>query len=298
MTIAEKHELDAAEQDQADESNKPGIYTAEEIPAARYHRMQGIASHMLQGFYRTPAHAKEAMLHPFAGSKEQEFGAALHTRVLEPHLFEGLYLVAPKVDRRTRAGKETWAEFEVEARGRFLLEAGDRDRIEDIARSVERHPAAQEILAAPGMNEVTVIWDQRVEHEDDYSVVRARARLDILRHIADDTWIWDLKTTQDASQRGFERQVAQYHYNMQLGWYSLGLDALNPAPRRAGFIAVEKERPFAVNVMELDAMDLEQGQREAKAHLATYVTCMSTGIWPAWGDGMGYCGLPQWAREA
>lgn len=296
MTTEEKRDLEDAEKDVAQELNRPGIFA--DIPAPAYHRMTAVSSHMLQGFYKTPAHAREAILHPFESSSAQDFGQALHTRVLEPHLFETAYVVAPKVDRRTKAGKETWAAFEAEAGGRFVIDAGTRDVVEEMARSVERHPAAREILAAPGLNEVTVIWDQRVPHDDgDDSLVRSRARIDLLRTIADDTWIWDLKSTQDASERGFERSIAAFRYHMQLGWYALGLDAHAPAPRRAGFIAVEKERPYAVNVLELDALDLEQGQRDAKDHLRQYVRCMSTGIWPAYGDGMGYVGLPQWAKK-
>lgn len=273
----------------------PGIYSG--IPAAMYHRMEAVASHMLQGFYRTPAHAKEAMLHPFDSTKDQMFGQAFHARVLEPHLFGGLYLVAPKIDRRTKVGKAQWAAFEQAAAGRFLLEAGDRDLIEDMARAVESHPSAREILAAPGMNEVTVIWDQKVPHGDDYSVVRCRARLDMFNTMADDSWIWDLKSTRDASSRGFEREIATYRYHMQLGWYAMGLEAHHPAPRRAGFIAVEKERPHCVHVLELDGMDLEQGQREAREHLRQYVHCMATGIFPGYADGMDYVGLPEWARR-
>jgi len=308
MTDAREIEQEAA--DAVDAVMKPGIYTAEEIPAAFYHRMPAVASHMLQGFYRTPAHAKEAILHPFDGSAEQQFGQAFHMRVLEPERFPLEYILTPAVEAGVKAtkaglpnkrdpkGKEAWAVWEERAKGKQVLTPVEWDKIDAMARSVERHPAAREILAAPGMNEVTVIWDQDVKDgEGELSVVRCRARIDILRTIADDTWIWDLKSTVDASEREFEKQIARYHYHMQLGFYALGMNALAPAPRRVGFIASEKERPYAVNVLELDALDLEQGQRDALAHLKTYVECMRTGIFPAYGDGMGYVGLPPWAKK-
>lgn len=295
MTLTEETIL--AERDAITEATKPGIFS--DIPAAMYHRMEAVSSHVLQGFYRTPAHARELMLHPKESTKEQMFGQALHTRVLEPEKFDGLYLVAPKVDRRTKAGKQEWAAFEERASGRFLLDAGEHELIEATACSVERHPSAQELLAAPGMNEVTVIWQQPVQldGEDGPVLPLCKARLDRLCTLGGDTFIVDLKSTRDASQRGFERECALYRYHMQLGWYALGLDAHAPAPRRVAFIAVEKERPFAVHVLELDALDLEQGVREARGHLKTLLECRRSGIFPGYGDGMGYMGLPQWAKE-
>lgn len=308
-TTAEKYDLDAAEKDAADQLTEPGIFM--EIPAPLYHRMDAIASHVLKGFYRTPAHAREEMLHPFDQSKAMVIGQALHVRILELESFAFQYIMTPQAEegviktkaglpsKRDPKGKEAWAAWEARAQGRIVLTASEMDQVNGMAHAIEAHPFAAELLGYPGRNEVTVVWPESVELEGEEPVrVLCKARIDSLRTKDDDTFVIDLKTMEDASERGIEREIARYRYHHQLAWYLRGLNYHHPASRRAVLIAAEKDRPFCTNVVELDQLDLEQGQREALAHLRMLVQCRRSGIWQGYGPGMGYVGLPQWAREA
>ena len=52
-------------------------------------------------------------------------GSAFHVLTLEPDKFLDQYAIAPKVDRRTKAGKETWANFSSENEGKQILTSQD-----------------------------------------------------------------------------------------------------------------------------------------------------------------------------
>jgi hypothetical protein len=249
------------------------------------------------------------MLHPFDQSKAMVIGQALHKRVLELDGFALDYIMAPRAEegvtktkaglpsKRDPKGKEAWAAWEARAQGRTVLSPAEWEQIGGMTKSIEAHPFAAELLSASGANEVTVLWDETVEVEDREITVPCKARIDSLRTLNDDTFVIDLKTTEDASERAFEREMWTYKYHAQLAWYARGLNAHSPAPRRVVFVVVEKHRPYCTNVLEMDQLDLDQGDRECRRHLKTLVECRRNGQWPAYGPGMGYVGLPAWAKE-
>lgn len=312
MTTAEKYELDAAEQDAAKQMLEPGIFM--DIPAPIYHRMDAVASHVLRGFYRTPAHAREEMLHPFDQTKAMVVGQALHTRVLELDRFGFDYITPPEgaegmamtktgvPSKRDPKGKEAWAAWEARAVGRTVLTRGEMAMVNGMAQSIEAHPFASELLGLSGRNEVTVIWPETVEVNGKEATRMCKARIDSLRTKGEgpeaDTFIIDLKSMEDASERGVEREVSRFNYHAQMAWYSRGLNYHAPAQRRVVFIAAEKDRPYCCSVVELDPQDLEQGERECLRHLRTLIECEQTGHWPGYDSGMGYVGLSNWKREA
>ena len=66
---------------------------------------------------------------------------------------------------------------------------------------------------------------------------------------ADGGILVDLKTTEDASPREFQRSIAKWRYHVQAGWYMAGIEAAyGTRPSGFIFIAVEKKPPFAVGV--------------------------------------------------
>jgi hypothetical protein len=115
---------------------KPGIYVSRELSNEEYHAdTSAISKSGLDLVHRSPAHYYAAKLDPDRPAEKKDtpalrFGRAFHTLVLEPDLFFQEYAVLPeKVDRRTKAGKEAWAEFEAELGGREALTAEDGQRL-------------------------------------------------------------------------------------------------------------------------------------------------------------------------
>lgn len=261
----------------------PGIFRNLSFP--EYAQLPAVNHSSLEPFKRTPAHAREEMLHPKEGTAALQLGHAFHTFLLEPERFALEYTVPPKVNRRFKEGKATWAAWEAENPGKVCLKAEEYSDYQRMRDAILAHPTAGEMLKAPGYVETSLVWYE--------GETAAKGRLDIITRLAGDSWIVDLKTTQNADERAFHWDASKYGYFRAMAWYRRGLHAVKPGPpRRCAFICVEKDPPFCVSVLEADERALEQGEREMLAFLETYLRCEATGLYPGYPDGMGLIDYP------
>jgi len=197
-------------------------------------------------------------------------GKAVHCRILEPQEFGKRYTIAPNIDRRTKEGKELWHQFAIKTEGLTILTKDQDKQIEAIAKAIYDHPAAAYLLAKPGQSEIMVNWQDR-------TLVDCRGIID---RLTDDGLIIDIKTTDDASPRGFARSCHKYRYHVQAAFYTDGV----PNSQGFFFIAVEKSEPHLVGVYYMTAEDLQRGREEYQADIQTFIECVKLDEWPGYGD--------------
>lgn len=263
---------------------------------ATYHALTDVVSKShLDLVAKSPLHYWARYLDPDRVEPEPTaamlLGTALHTHVLEPDTCQDRYVIAPEgIDRRTKAGKEAWAEFEAAAAGKTVLSKPDAEQIMRMGESVLTHPAASLLLdQLPGKAETTWMWT------DAATELRCKCRPDWLTD--DGSLIIDLKTTEDASPRGFERSVANYRYWVQAGFYVEGLHrATGKRPDQFIFICVEKKPPYAVAVYAAAAEMIEAGWKQAQLDLEVLATCKAANAWPGYSDQIETINLPPWMR--
>lgn len=256
---------------------------------AEYHAHPAVSKSGLDLVRRSPQHFWHRYLDPNRviepPTPAMIIGSALHARVLEPHLYDDEYIVAPEgIDRRTKEGKLRWADFEAEADGKTVLKAEDALQIESMAAAVHRHPAARMILRLPGKCEQSYFWTDEATGE------KCKCRPDW--HSDDRRLIADVKTTEDASPRGFLRSVMKYRYHVQAAFYSQGIGA-----EQFVFIAVEKKPPFAVAVYATPLELLERGHMESAGDLQTLAKCRAEDHWPGYGDEIQKLAVPSWLQD-
>ena len=202
-------------------------------------------------------------------------GSLVHCAVLEPIELLKRYGACPP--RNTKPGKEAAAEMQ--ANGIEPVSEADMLLAGNMSRAVRHHPYAAELLSA-GKAETSIWWD------DPETGLRCKCRPD---------WIngricVDLKTTTDASPKGFARSVASFRYHVQAAHYlAVGLFD------QFVFIAVEKEAPFAVACYELDADALTEGQRLRDRDLQRIANCRAMAALPGYGDELQILSLPAWS---
>ena len=202
-------------------------------------------------------------------------GSLGHCATLEPDELSKRYGIAP--DRRTKAGKEAAAEMQ--ANGIEPVSEADMVLAGNMARAVHHHPMAALLLSA-GKPETSIWWD------DPDTGMRCKCRPDW----SNGGLCVDLKTTTDASPKGFARSVVNFRYHVQAAHYlAAGLFD------QFVFIAVEKEAPFAVACYELDADALAEGQRLRDRDLQRIANCRAMAAWPGYGDELQTLSLPGWA---
>ena len=93
---------------------------------------------------RAPAHYYERYLNPAANPQKETpalvIGSAVHCAVLEPEEFGKRYAVGPRVDRRTKAGKEEWEAFLQTSAGFIQLDSETATLCERIMEAVRNFP--------------------------------------------------------------------------------------------------------------------------------------------------------------
>ena len=228
---------------------------------------------------RAPAHYWERDLTPNALPQKETpallIGSAVHCAVLEPQEFGKRYAVGPRVDRRTKAGKEDWESFLQTSEGFIQLDSETATLCERIMEAVRKFPAAKYLLSE-GEAEKVIEWTDEAINVD------CKARPDWL---TPDNIIVDLKTTEDASPRGFAQSVRKYRYDVQAAFYSDGLEqSTGKACEGFFFIAVEKAPPFLCAVYYLGADDIAEAKQKYQKNLLTYKLCKESGIWSGYSE--------------
>jgi hypothetical protein len=205
-------------------------------------------------------------------------GKAVHCRILEPAEFGKRFTIAPTIDRRTKDGKEKWEKFMQEADGLSVLTREQDTIIEGINNAIYKHPAASYLLGLTGESEIMVNWT------DEVSGLPCRGIFDRLTTSA---IIIDLKTTDDASPKGFARSCHKYRYHVQAAFYMDGLQASrNVTAEGFFFIAVEKSAPYLVGVYYLNAEDLQRGRDQYRKDIEAFQNCLNIDEWQGYGDGI------------
>lgn len=247
---------------------------------AAYHAHPALGSSRLRELLKSPAHFRANLRRE---SEALALGSLVHTLVLEPHAFSERYLVVPKIDGRTKEGKAAKAALADDPRiavdGETMAEASA------CATSIMSHRVYQQIRDA--QVEHTVFWT------DAETGIECKARFDVLGPL-----LVDLKTTRDASPKGFQRAIATYGYHIQAAHYMAGARANGMDPRGFLFACVETSPPYLPAGYLMGNPTLEQGERERREALAIYAQCLRDDRWPGYNDDrIEVIDLPNWAQK-
>jgi len=259
---------------------------------ADYHAHPAVSKSHLDLIARSPLHYWARYVDPARFAPEptpaMRLGTALHTHVLELSRWDQEIAVAPSdINRRTKEGREQWAAFEASSAGKTVITADDAEVVMAMGRSIMRHPGAAMLLGLPGKAETTHMWT------DATYGLECKCRPDWLTD--DGSIMVDLKTTRDASPRGFRQSIASFRYWVQAGWYMHGVQAATgKRPDQFIFICVESTAPYAVAVYAADAEMIERGHDQAMRDLAKLAVCKAADHWPSYSEQIETISLPGW----
>ena len=210
-------------------------------------------------------------------SDEFTYGSALHCLFLEPHLFDEEFAVAPKMDRRTKAGKEQHEQFVAQLGKRKMIEI---DMYEEVVAAVQQM-RAQPLLNAM-MGATTQEWIERAI-EFDLHGIAFQCKPDVVIPAAN--LILDLKTVRDCRPEKFKYQVADLGYHLQAATYRQALHMLTGEWYRFIFVVIEKrtpatsQMPFRIAFYELDSDSIERGSMEIHSLIQDYSARKDSGDW-------------------
>lgn len=240
---------------------------------ADYRKHEGISKSALFTIAKSPLHYKWLM------DNEQEredtpallFGRAVHKYILEREDFGKEFVVAPKVDKRTKEGKAVYEAFVAESSGKDIITEEDFDVIKEMAAVVDSIPFAKRLLT--GDHELSFFWTDKETEEP------CKCRPDCLTEIKGQKIIVDYKTTDCAETDSFMKSAIKYGYDLQAGMYSEGMKANTGDDYLFIFVAQEKRPPYAVNILQADKMFVREGNDLFHDLLRILHECKITNNW-------------------
>jgi hypothetical protein len=248
-----------------------------DMPAEKYHAVDALSKSMMTKILKSPAHYKAALEEHQEPSKAMQLGTAIHTAVLEPHLYSQVVaVIPPDIDHRTKEGKQ-WKE---QHKSRIHLTHAEDIDVQGVANSVRRHPF-WEIINHEHSIEASVFA------EDAETQIPLKARPDLW--IKEPAILVDVKTTDDASPEAFSRTISTFGYHIQAAHYL----AMTGAESFI-FVAVERKAPYAVGIYRLDIEWLQAGENLRRKAISTLHECRALDSWPAYPTATQTLSCPKW----
>ena len=206
--------------------------------SAQYHAHDAISASLLKRLRQGAPHYHDPR--PVGDSAHK--GTAGHALILDPEQFNNEVVILPDINRRTKAGREEYAQFVEAAGDRAVITQAQFDDARRMRDAVLDHPYAGPLLLS-ARTEISMTWGDR------------KARVDA---VAGDVLV-DLKTTRDAGP-AYARSIFRYDVHLQLAWYADAL-ALHDIPTRHWMIvAVDNVAPFGVAVYQLPPAAIDAGR--------------------------------------
>ena len=235
-----------------------------------YRQHSAISRSELWRIRESPEKFKWYREHPEPPTPALVFGQVFHKLALEPNTFYDEFAVAPIIDRRTKDGKAAWAEFVESAADKTVIDCDSYHKAQEMVDCMYRVPFVKRLL--DGEHEKPVFWT------DDLTGEECKARYDALVEVNGQPIIVDLKTTTDASTDAFMRSAVRMGYHFQAAMYSEGYKQNTGKIPKFVFIAIEKEPPYSVNILQSDDAFLQCGYDIFRELIGIYSECKRTGV--------------------
>ncbi|AWL29258.1 hypothetical protein DJ533_12120 [Acinetobacter defluvii] len=228
----------------------------EKMSNDEYHARHEFSSSQLKDMLRSGAHfySKNILKETEKETKEaMNFGTLAHTMFLEPEQFESEFVIAPKFDKRTKAGKEEALAWEEANQGKILVTQEQVDGAERIANNLRTLSTYQFMMNEYGMAEASIfftdpVYGLKLRVRPDYHIVPCKNFPNGL--------ILDVKTTTDARPHAFSKKCADFGYDLSASMYREGFQQYYQTEDKPPFILLTAESSIPFNVKQYNASDL------------------------------------------
>lgn len=252
-----------------------------------YRKIDALNSSGMKHLEQSPAHYRWSLDHPDEEESDAlRIGRLAHTAILEPEKFAAQASVfATRPDGmkfNTKEGK-AWKKVQTDI-GKVVVEVEEHAILFGSVERIRQHPTASRMIGDPnGQAEVTLV--------SELEGVPVKARLDWLP--SGDT-IVDLKTTIDASPRGFAKTIDDRAYHRQAALYFDIARSVGLPIEHFCFLALEKSAPFEMGCYILAPEAISQGRSEYLKLLKTFADCRHANKWPGYSQALEPISIPAW----
>lgn len=260
-----------------------------DMPNEVYHAGDGTSKSTLWGLEKskTPAHFKCDRDNPKPKTPQQkndmDIGTAIHTAVLEPHLFEDT-VVRGTADRR---GKK-WTNLVEAYPDKIILLDSDYDSMQQLRDKVHADPLLSPILGCnQNLIENSAFWI------DEETGMLCKCRVDLFN--PENQLAIDIKSTKDATDHEMSKIMGDLGYHAQEAWYRDGWENAGGLPMIGWvFLVIERDKPFEFRLLELPPEAVEAGRATIHELKRQYHEFQSKDHWPGYERAVEEIDLKPW----
>lgn len=194
-----------------------------------------------------------------AEQKETEsllVGSAFHCLLLEPDKFESRYVYAPKFDKRTKAGKEAYAEYEKTIGDRKPIPENYQEVFENLLERIKSNESASGLINNAKEREKIYFW------KDVKTGLLCKGKVDAIA----DNYIVDIKTTsKGVDVNSFREFALKWHLANQAAFYCNGTQK-----KSFFFIMCQLKAPYNIAVYQMGDDALRYGNHWSEMTMNLY----------------------------
>ena len=192
-------------------------------------------------------------------------GSGVHELILEPELFKTNYIVAPKIDKRTKEGKAQFNEFQASAQGKTILFEDEMEMIIKMAENALKNETLTELMR-DSYRELSCYTT------DEKTGLKLRMRPDSIAKSK--STIVDVKSCLDSSLKRFKGDVYNYGYSISAAFYMDFIGRENYV-----FAAIEKQAPYQIALYSLCDEMIEYGRQQYRIGLDLLKWSIDNNYW-------------------
>ena len=259
----------------------------QEMTNAEYHAHKAISKSKLDAARKSGRHLYDMLYGPPRESTAAfVMGEVLHASALPG---EDVNKIAVRMPEGMKKSTKEGIAFKKEHQGKIILNSSDAYVVDQMMLSLREHPFSASLVNG----ELKGKSEQSFFCTDKETGLELKARPDFI--LDDCSLILDLKTTADASPKGFQSSVAKFRYYCQASHY---LDVVEgetgTRPQAFLFIAVEKTRPFSTAVYMADQAMIDLGKQHAREDLNNIAQWIADKKFPGYSERVEEISLPKW----
>lgn len=245
------------------------------MPNEMYHSIRGfVSSSGLRYFEESPLHYQAYLRSEKKQTDDQLLGTLFHMLVLEPELFDQMYICVPG-DRRNKEVKDAVAA--AEATGRTVVKTEMYDTVKKMAEKTLAKIKRMGLFTPSGLSEASVFV---VDPATDCPI---KARFDRIE--PELGVVYDFKSYSSASEYSFRPQLFRMRYDRQAALY-LRAASIHFGKPFTDFVNIvcETSDPWEPNCLRVDDPTIDRATERLYGLLERFKQCLDTDTWPGFED--------------
>ncbi|MES2382580.1 MAG: PD-(D/E)XK nuclease-like domain-containing protein [Bacteroidota bacterium] len=260
----------------------------------------------LKAFQKSPQHYVEYRLTKFEPTASMVFGQIIDILILTPDEYDRKFAIMPddikkptssqlnakKPSPETIIQVQKFTEWAEENRGKTWINSEDAELAKFLANKTFENPKAKELLSRITRTQDKVSWSHRATGLPLIGYKDATA----------DSFIMDLKSSNDGSPEGFTKAAFNFGYHLQVGSYLDAEETLFGKFPDFFFLVVETLPPYNISVYKADKDFIALGKQQFNDLLQQIKFCEENNLWHQgyeFHSATGYhqLDLPGWAKN-